>query len=213
MNDFIPAGEAAFLTFARRFVAAAEKHGELLGIPQAMQALLKAGLAAYETAYAKCEEPNAGKIDREERKEKREALKADIRKTKNAYIDADPLGAVTDEIRMDFGLPPRDQNRTPVGKPQGVVGFSLEYGEYLHVVARHPAKPANYNGAVAFYTVGGPEPVPFEALTSSKLLTRPVEALAFKEADLGKTLHIALCWENDKGELGPPPPVQSIVIR
>jgi hypothetical protein len=39
-----------------------------------------------------------------------------------------------------------------------------------------------------------------------------IETLTFKEGDLSKTLHIALCWENEKGELGPPSPVQRIVI-
>jgi hypothetical protein len=212
MSDFIPAKESEFLTFARQFAAASEKHAELLGIPAAMVTRLKTGLTAYEAAYAACENPNAGKIDREDRKEKREALSADIRKTKNAYIDADPLGVVTDEIRLDFGLPLSDSSKTPVPPPSQPVNFSLERGGYLQVVVRHPARPPRYNGAVAFYTLGGPEPVGHDALTSSKLLTKPVETLTFKDTDAGKTLHICLRWENEKGELGPPPPVQTIVI-
>jgi hypothetical protein len=212
MRDIIPSKEAAFLAFARRFVAAAEKYADILGIPQPVVARLKAELAAYETAYEKCEAANAGKIDREDRKEKREVLEADIRKTKKAYIDADPLGVVTDEIRLDFGLPPVDPSKTHVPAPTEIVAFTLEHGGYLQTVVRHPAKPPRYNGAVAFYKVGGPEPVKFEELNSSKLLTRPVEALTFKDTDLGKTLHIALCWQNEKGELGPPAPVQRAVI-
>jgi hypothetical protein len=212
MKDFIPSNEAEFLTFARRFVAAAEKHADLLGIPQPVVVRLKAELDAYETAYEKCGTANAGRLDREDRKEKHEVLEADIRKTKKAYIDADPLGVVTDEIRMDFGLPPLDPSKTNIPAPTEIVAFTLDHGGYLQVVVRHPAKPLRYNGAVAFYKTAGPEPVKFEELGSSKLLTRMRETLTFKEADLGKTLHIALCWENEKGDLGPPSPVQRTVI-
>ncbi|MDR2782982.1 MAG: hypothetical protein LBB48_03930, partial [Treponema sp.] len=204
MKDFVPPKEGEFLTFARRFVAAVEKYAELLGIPQSVVARLKAELAAYEAAYEKCGSANAGRLDREDRKEKREILEADIRKTKKAYIDADPLGVVTDEIWMDFGLPPVDPSKTNVPTPTEIVAFTLEHGGYLQVAVRHPARPPRYNGAVAFYKVAEPEPVKFEELTSSKLLTRMIETLTFKEGDLSKTLHIALCWENEKGELGPP---------
>jgi hypothetical protein len=93
------------------------------------------------------------------------------------------------------------------------VVFILENSAYLQIAVRHPPKPDGYNGAVAFYTVGGPDPVTREQLTKSKLLTRSHEILTFGEDDLGKTLHIALLWENGKGELGPWPPIQSIVIR
>jgi hypothetical protein len=39
-----------------------------------------------------------------------------------------------------------------------------------------------------------------------------VETLIFEDTQLGQTLCIALCWENEKGRLGPPSPIQSHVI-
>jgi hypothetical protein len=212
MSGFIPEKESNFLTFARRFVGASEKYAETLGIPAAMTARLKTGLGVYEAAYETCGNPNAGKLDREDRKEKRAALTADIRKTKNAYIDADPQGVVTDEIRLDFGLPPRDAVWTPAPKPAQAAPFSLERSGYLRITVRHPAKPPGCKGAAAFYVLGGPDPVSHEALTGFKLLTRPVETLTFKDTDSGKTLHICLYWQNGRGELGPPSPIQSIVV-
>jgi hypothetical protein len=77
---------------------------------------------------------------------------------------------------------------------------------------KHPARPPRYNGAVAFYKVGGPVPETHKELTQSKLLTRPRETLAFEDTQLGQTLYIALCWENEKGRLGPPSPIQARVI-
>jgi hypothetical protein len=211
-KDFIPGGENKFQAFATVFCGAAAAYATALGIPDAVITALTAKKTAYMAAYTVCENPNAGKIDRESRKEKREALTGDIRKVKNAYIDADPLGAVTDEIRLDFGLEPKDHTRTEVPTPTEVVTFELASGEYLQIVVTHPAKPAGYNGAVAFYTVGTTAPADHTALTRSKLLTKPREVLTFEEADLGKALYISLRWENQKGDLGPWAPILSKVI-
>ena len=211
-NDFIPSSEAEFLAFANKFKYGLDTHSALLGIPAALQTDFNTKLTAYTAAYHTAEAPNAGKIDREDRKEKREALTAVIRKIKNAYINADPLDVVTPEILLDFGLHTKDTTRTDVPDPTEVVSFTLESGEYLQVVVKHPARPPRYNGAVARYKVGGPAPGSHKELTNSKLLTRLREVLTFEDTQLGQTLYIALYWQNEKGRLGPPSPIQSHVI-
>jgi hypothetical protein len=211
-NDVFSASDAEFKTFADAFNAGTTTHATLLGIPAALVTDNTAKLAAYTSAYHAAEAPNAGKIDREKRKERREDLTKNIRKIKKAYIDADPLDAVTPEILLDFGLEKKDYVRTDVPDPTEVVPFTLESGEYLQVIVKHPARPPRYNGAVAFYKVGGSAPVSHKELTSSKLLTRPRETLSFEDTQLGETLYIALYWENEKGKLGPPSPIQSHVI-
>jgi hypothetical protein len=135
-----------------------------------------------------------------------------MRKIKKAYLDADPLGVVTPEILMDFGLEKKDTTRTDVPDPPDIVPFTLESGGYLQIVVRHPARPPRYNGAVAFIKVGGAAPKTHKEMASAKLLTRPVETLFFEETQLGEMLYITLCWENEKGRLGPPAPIQSHVI-
>jgi hypothetical protein len=211
-RDVFSTGEAEFLTFATTFNTGAAAHATVLGIPAALVTDNTAKLAAYTAAYHAAEAPNAGKVDREDRKEKREALTQNMRKIKNAYIDADPLDAVTPEILLDFGLPAKDPNRTEVPDPREVVPFTLESGEYLQVIVKHPARPDRYNGAVARYKVGGEAPGSHNDLTQSKLLTRPREILTFEDTQLGQTLYIALYWQNEKGRLGPPSPIQSHVI-
>jgi hypothetical protein len=211
-NDVFSTSKADFLAFATTFNAGAVTHAGLLGIPGALVTDNTAKLADYTAAYHVAEAPNAGKIDREDRKEKREALTGVTRKIKRAYLDADPLDEVTPEILLDFGLPPKDTTRTDVPDPAEVVPFTLEGGEYLHVVVKHPARSLRYNGAVAFYKVGGSVPATHKELTQSKLLTRPRETLTFEDTQLGQTLYIALSWVNEKGHLGPPSPIQSHVI-
>ena len=191
-KDIFGTGEAEFLNLATTFNAGAITHATVLGIPDALVADNTAKLAAYTAAYHTADVPNAGKIDREHRKEKREELTQNIRKIKKAYLDADPLGAVTTEIIMDFGLPPKDTSRTGVPAPTEVVPFSLEPGGYLQIIVKHPARPEGYNGAVARYKVGGPVPTSHKELNQSKLLTRSREILMFEDTELGQFLHISL---------------------
>ncbi|MDR0707051.1 MAG: hypothetical protein LBF60_04125 [Treponema sp.] len=138
--------------------------------------------------------PNAGKLDREDRKEKREGLTKSIRKIKNARLDPDPSDAATPEILLDRGLHPKDTTRTDAPDPAEVVPFTLESGEYLQVVVKRPA------------------PETHKELTGSKPLTRPREMLIFEDTRLGQTPCIALYRQNEKGRLGPPSPIQSHVI-
>jgi hypothetical protein len=208
----MPSAWDVFTKFAEVFVKATEDNAALLGIPADVVTNLKTLFTAYMAAFEACKEPNAGPIDREDRKEKRDALKSGIRRVKNAYIDGDPRGVVTNEIRMKFGLPPKDEIHSPVEPPTEIPVFTLESGGYLQITVSHPAKPAGYNGAVLFYAVSAAPITSHEELTLSKLLTRVKETLVFKDSDRLKTLYVALCWENEKGELGPLSPIQSIVI-
>ncbi|MDR1398745.1 MAG: hypothetical protein LBJ41_02315 [Treponema sp.] len=204
--------ESEFLSLATTFNSGTVTHADLLGIPTTLVSDNTAKLNAYTTAYHVAESPNAGKIDREDRKEKRVALVKSIRKIKNAYIDPDPLEVITPQIILDFGLLLQDHTRTDVPDPTTIVPFTLEGGEYLQIVVKHPARPPRYNGAVAFYKVGGAVPTTHKELTHSKLLTRHREILTFEDTQLGETLYISLSWENEKGRLGPPSPIQTRVI-
>jgi hypothetical protein len=201
--------ESDFHAFINNFCTAAETYADLLGIPANVRSDLSTKRIAYNTAYDTCEKPNAGKIDRKTRQETRDDLTGFIKKVKKAYLDADLRGVVTSVILTDFGYPPKDTTHTNVPQPTDVVPFNLSGGNYLQIVVTHPAKPQNYNGAVAFYIVGPQAVTEHSALTSSKLLTRRREIFTFEDSQLNKTFSLALCWENGKGELGPYSPIQS----
>jgi hypothetical protein len=212
MDKFMPRPETKFAGFVRAFIDATEALSEVLGIPTDAVEKAKTQRIAYDAAFTACEQPNAGRVDREKRNERRKELEHTIRAIKNAYIDSDPKGVVTDEIRLQFQLPPRDAVHTPVGTPIEVPPFTLATGGYLQIIVRHPAKPPRYTGAVLFYKVSEKPIVTIKELTSSKLLTRIKEIIAFEESDKLKTLYAALRWQNEKGELGPPSPIRSLGI-
>jgi hypothetical protein len=157
-HDVFSSGEEEYRKLAVTFNAAAVAHAKLLGIPTALVTDNTARLAAFTAACKAADAPNAGKLDHEDHLEKRVSLTHNMRKIKNAYLDADPLGVVTPEILLDFGLPPKDTTRTNIPDPLEVIPFTLESGGYLQIVVRHPARPAGYNGAVAYLKIGGPPP-------------------------------------------------------
>jgi hypothetical protein len=210
--DIFSSEEEEYRKLAVTFNSATITHAELLGIPAVLVADNTAKLAAFTAACKAADAPNAGKIDRENHAEKRRDLTKNMRKIKKAYLDADPLDVVTPEILLDFGLETKDTIRSDIPDPPDVVPFTLASGGYLQIVVRHPARPAGYNGAVAFIKVGGAPPKSHREMTSTRLLTRPVETILCEETQLGETLYITLCWQNEKGHLGPPAPIQSHVI-
>jgi hypothetical protein len=212
MSGFMPTSEAKFLEFAEKFAKATEDLADTLGIPADAVTEQKTQLTAYTTAFNACKSSNAGPIDREDRSEKKKVLQLVIRRIKNAYIDGDPKAVVTNEMRMRFGLPTKDATHTPVDPPKETPSFSMEMGGYLKIVVRHPARPKNYSGAVLFYKVSDVPVTSHKDLATSKLLTRIKETLVFEDSDQLKTLYAALCWQNEKGQVGPPSPIQSIII-
>jgi hypothetical protein len=211
-HDVFSSGEEEYRKLAVTFNAAAVSHAKLLGIPTALVTDNTARLAAFTAACKAADAPNAGRLDLEDHREKRVSLTHNMQKIKKAYLDADPLGAVTPEILLNFGLEKKDTTRTDILDPPEVIPFTLESGGYLKIIVRHPARPAGYNGAVAYLKVGGPPPREHKELTTTRLLTRPVETISCPETQLGETLYITLCWQNEKGRIGPPAPIQSHVI-
>jgi hypothetical protein len=70
-NDVFSASEAEYLSFAGTFHEGTNANATLLGIPAALVSDNQQKLSAYIIAHHTAEDPNAGKIDREDRKEKR----------------------------------------------------------------------------------------------------------------------------------------------
>jgi len=113
-----------------------------------------------------------------------------------------------------LGLAIPDGTRTPIPKPEEEAPFSMKRDGYMVVLIHHGKKPYGCNGALLRYVVlppGAPAPV-FEQLSESMLLTRINEYLDFPDTLKGHTLYGALQWQNNKGDKGPPGPIQSIVL-
>ena len=74
------------------------------------------------------------------------------------------------------------------------------------------AKPYGVNGAVAAWAILDAPPANQNALPHTFLATRSPHTMEFNEEDRGKTLYLALCWQNGKGQRGPWSDIESVII-
>jgi hypothetical protein len=74
------------------------------------------------------------------------------------------------------------------------------------------ARPYGTMGAVVAWQVSQTAPACPDDLTRSQLATRTPHLLQFTEQERGKTVHIALCWQNKKGQRGHWSEIQSAII-
>ena len=74
------------------------------------------------------------------------------------------------------------------------------------------AKPYGTTGAIIACAVLDAPPAHPGALTRSILATRTPYILEFTEEERGKTVFIAICWQNKKGERGPWSEIESAIV-
>jgi hypothetical protein len=78
--------------------------------------------------------------------------------------------------------------------------------------SKSKAKPYSVDGAVIICAVLDAPPADHSALTRSVLATRTPHILEFTEEKRGKTVYIAICWQNEKGQMGPWSEIVSAIV-
>jgi hypothetical protein len=219
-KDYIPNKDAEFdnfFKFMNQYVA--EKCGgqipDWTHIPvQACQSMADAYTAWY-AAYVKTIGPHTP-VDTEAKNDAKKAAKAVIRPFVNQYLRFPP---VTDQDREAMGIPNRDEKPTPIPKPATRPEFRLAVKDtrlinvhFQDQGSTSKAKPYGYEGAVIYWAVAAAPFTNPDDLPHSTLATRTPYTLEFAEADRGKTVSVALCWQNDKGGKGSPTEVQTAIV-
>ena len=62
------------------------------------------------------------------------------------------------------------------------------------------------------YAVLDAPPADQDALTRTALATRTPHVLEFTEEERGKTVYVAICWQNEKGQRGPWSEIESAIV-
>ncbi|MDR2717430.1 MAG: hypothetical protein LBB89_05125 [Treponema sp.] len=122
-----------------------------------------------------------------------------------------------DYVRL--GLRPPDRVRTEHTVVNELVEFDLSLRGIREIVVNfwvkgtdHRAKPAGYDGAVLVWdTLDAPPERPTD-LAEHTMASRTPHIIEFDEADRGKTVYIALCWQNERGIRGPWSETQTAVV-
>ena len=151
--------------------------------------------------------------------ERNEAVKAFKEKARDFVNHELHHRAVTDADRVALGLPIRSKTSSPIGPPVTMPTFILDLSIPRHIRFRYhdqdshsEAKPYGISGAVVAWGILDAPPIGQDALPNSLFATRSPFTMEFDETDRGKTLYIALCWQNIKGKRGPWSNIETAII-
>jgi hypothetical protein len=184
-------------------------------IPQAAFTTLQDAYAAWSAAYETFIGPHT-KVDTEAKNDAKKAAKGVIRPFVNQYLRFPP---VTDEDRTAMGIPNHDNTRTPIGKPKTVPVFTIIIKGIRRVTipfndegTTSRAIPYGMNGAVISWKVSNTPITSPKLLDHTELATKSPFILYFDEEDRGKTVYIALQWQNEGGVRGDYSEIECAII-
>jgi hypothetical protein len=121
---------------------------------------------------------------------------------------------VTDAMRVQLGLSPRDIIRTPHIEVTEVVEFELKLRNIRELLVSFwvkgetlKARPAGYDGAVLIWDILDTPPAEPDNLTRHSMASKTPHAIEFTEEQRGKT-----SWQNERGNIGQWSEIQSAVV-
>jgi hypothetical protein len=219
-RDYIPKNDAVFnVWFKNLYQYVGQKTSgaspEWTHIPKDAVEELGAAYQDWYTKYSLTTKPHTKAENVEKDEAKAAAIKV-IRPFVQQWLRFKP---VINSDRVNMGLPIYDETRTIHGAPteQAEFFFKLtgirEITVHFKVLgAEGRAKPSHYAGALIKWAVLDKPPSDIEELTHHELASKTPHTLKFKESERGKTVYVALAWQNGKGDLGPYSEIQSAVI-
>jgi hypothetical protein len=218
-RDYIPVNDAQFSAWYKTLTQyvglKTGAGGEWTHIPKAAVDELCEAYADFYTHYSLMLKPHT-KAETAEKNAARKRAEKVIRPFVRQYLTFKPI---TPGDRISMGLPVLDETRTPQPVPTEMVEFYFKlpgprqiavHFKVLGAVGK--AKPAGYDGALIVWAVLDKPPADSSELTSHVLATRTPRILKFKDSERGKTVYVAICWQNAKGDLGPLSEIQSAIV-
>ncbi|MDR1898966.1 MAG: hypothetical protein LBQ55_03060 [Treponema sp.] len=218
MADYIPAGDEAFLDWARTLYNYALAHfADWGGIPTPATSL-GALLGNYLTAFTTAQKPNRGRVDVLAKNQARDALKKAVRVYVKAWLINNPL--VTDEDRLAMGLPVHKTTKTPVVPPRTAPVLDIDTRtrrrliiDYRDEASTRRAKPKNVHGIEIRWAILDHPPASILELIRSSFDTDPPLVLDFDESDRGKRVYLCGHWEiGREGGEGPDGAIVEVII-
>jgi hypothetical protein len=184
-------------------------------IPIEAQDALTAEYADWNTAYSLTLKPHSPLETRGKQNAYKKASKY-LRGFINQYLRFPP---VTDQDRLALGVPSPSLTRTSKNPPAEKVDFFFRLKDVRQLEvsfkvrgATSRAKPHGYHGAVIAWDLLDKAPARHAELTRHVTATRTPYTLEFDEAERGKPVYVAVCWQNAKGQNGAWTVMQSAIV-
>jgi hypothetical protein len=215
-SDYIPKRDSELVPWSANFTAKVAANSSSWSIPTNEVIALQTANTAFATLHAQADSPARTAVIVAEKNTARKALKAKIREMAGFRLK-NPV--ITDAERISLGLHVRDASYTtvpvPTSRPEidiNVLDFRRLKVLFRDMGSSSRAKPYGVNGAVIAYAVLDATPADQNALTRSLLATRTPHTLEFSEEERGKTVYVAICWQNEKGQKGPWSEIENAIV-
>ena len=216
MPDYIPQKDSELVAWSANFTAGVVANAGIWGIPQDEVYALQTADASFATLHAQADSPLKNSVIVAEKNAARDVLVAKIRELAGFWLK-NPI--ITNAQRIALGLHVRDITPSNIPAPKSRPELDIDVLDFrrLKVIFRDmgsksKAKPYGVNGAVIVYAILDTPPTDVSALSHSVLATRTPHILKFVEEERGKTVYVAICWQNEKGEKGPWSEIENAIV-
>jgi len=214
-TDWMPRRRSDQLNMAKNWVEIL-KSSDTWGIPYDAVTELVTLTAAAEDTLLHTNSQHRGPLATSQNDVAFAALIPRMRDMKDRYFKKPPL---TDPDFISLGLRLRDTIRTSHIDVHEIVEFELIVRNIREIIVNfwvkgssNRAKPKGYDGAVIVWDVLDSPPARPDDLNRHTLASRTPYSLHFDETERGKTVYVALCWQNARGNIGQWSEIQSAVI-
>jgi hypothetical protein len=218
-KDYLPKNDLDVLTWATNFLNYLSRVLERLSFPAERFNRLKELFDLFEQKLAIAHSPaSCTPTNIMAKNLAKAALKTGIRQAVNEYLTYNHM--VTTEDRSGLGIPIRKKTRTPAPVADTSPGFIIDCHSIYRLIvhfydssgSHKKAKPPGQHGAEIAWVISD---VPIEKtsdLLHSSFDTRTPFTLEFEGDQRGKTVYLALRWENTRGLKGQWSTIQKAII-
>jgi len=216
MRDYIPRKDGDLVAWSANFASEVVGHIAAWGIPEQDAVDLQTATTNFALIYRKANSAarTSGLVTAKDTA--RKILVKMIRGLVNFQLK-NPI--ITDAERVDMKIPVYDKVRTSrfniVTRPKitiGILDVRRLKVNFSDINSASKAKPHGIIGALVYYSVLDTPATSIADLKHSVLATRTPYRMEFDEKLRGKTVYIALCWQNGRGKTGPFSDIKSAII-
>ncbi|MDR1399267.1 MAG: hypothetical protein LBJ41_05030 [Treponema sp.] len=218
-KDWIPSRELDVIELCLKWKAVLEDPVKVAAYgwdPTALAvvlAMIGGFLAAYESY--RMDDSSVNRIAKNKAKEK---CIDEMRDFANSSVRFNKKMEEVDKVQL--GISSRKttitHHPTPTARPDIVVENTRSHFEHrilaLNPNNRKTSKPDDVYGVRYGWQVGGDKPTSGDYLPKAKFNRRTSLILAYTEADKGKTVYYAICYENGRGDQGPWSSIEEALI-
>jgi hypothetical protein len=214
--DFIPHPDGAFDHFYRNLTDYVIDNNTRWGhIPQDYVGELEDQFTQWSKAYEATLVPHSPPLTLEKNRVRQSTERA-LRAFINRFLRWPPVTALD---RDKMGVRNWSETRTPHIDVTEVVEYELRLNHIREVVINfwvkgqtNMAKPQGYDGAVLVWGIFDSPPANVNDLGHHTMASRTPHTITFEESERGKSVYIALTWQNERGHIGNWSEIQHAII-